>query len=186
VQHGLTVRDEHQFDGQVEQRLQADTQVVLGVTAEVPKPRLRTHPQSRRAVAEDAVAGNERAMLRQPVDRLARACDLERRHVLRHRGRRVVAPHHLVAAALVKLDRDQDCYVLLVLPKRVECGELAVDHQRIDEHERVARVVGDTTDLRRPVGRAVHLLRRFPLGMCRRPAPQARCDLLQLHVKERR
>jgi hypothetical protein len=145
-----------------------------------------TEGQSRRAVAEDAVAGNERVMLRQPVDRLACACDLERRHVLRHGGRRVVAPLHLVAAALVKLDCHQDRYVPFVLRERVECGELAVDHQRIDEHERVARVVGDTTDLRRPVGRAVHLLRRLPLGMCRRPAPQARCDLLQLHATERR
>src|SRR5580765_8890201 len=107
----------------------------------MPKPRLGTHPQSRWTVAEDAVARNERPMLRNPEDRLAGACDLERGHGFGHSGRCVVAALYLVAAALVKLHRHQDCYVLLVLRERVECGELAVDHQRIDEHERLARVV---------------------------------------------
>ena len=83
-------------------------------------------------------------------------------------------------------DRGQDRDVSLRLDELVERLVVAVTDERIDENERVLGGVGDAADVLIPVRGIVHLLRRLPIRMRCRPAPQARCDLLQVHCAERR
>ena len=64
--------------------MQRCAKVVLFVAAEVPHPRVGAQAQARRTVSEDAVAGDERRVLGNPEDRLARAGDLDRLDTLGH------------------------------------------------------------------------------------------------------
>lgn len=51
-------------------------------------------------------------------------------------------------------------------------------HERVDEDRRVAALAKDRADMLVPVVRAVGLGARFPSGVRRAPAPQARGDLV--------
>jgi hypothetical protein len=66
--------------------------------------------------------------------------------------------------------------------ERVERAVVDVAHERIDEDERLLGGVGDAADLRSPVGGIVLRLPRLPVGMTRRPPPQASRELAKFHV----
>ena len=119
VQHGLTVRDEHHLDRQVEQTAagrhagrpvcsRRGAEATTRGTGAVPADGRRGCGRRERA---RACSGIQKIV--SPAPAISIAVD-----AFGHGGRRVVAPLHLVAAALVKLDRDEDCYVLLVLRER--------------------------------------------------------------------
>ena len=137
LEHGLAVRDEHHLDRQVEQRLQPRAEVVLRVAAEMAQPRFGTQAQPRRPVAEDAVARDERSCSGNPEDRLACAGDLESPR--RPRARR---PKRCSAASARSRLRSCHGTVMriatcsLVAASSSSAPIVAVDHERIDQHER--------------------------------------------------
>ena len=98
--HGLTVRDEHPFHRQVEQRLQRRPQP--GVVDTVRQPRLRAEAQAVAVGAEDDVTRDERAVLRDPVDDLGRATARERLDAARQR---LAGPEHVRDGVRPALDR---------------------------------------------------------------------------------
>ena len=82
-------------------------------------------------------------------------------------------------------DRGQDRDLLLRVGELVERVVVVAADERIDQHERIRRGVGDTADVLGPVGGIVFLLARLPVRMHRGPAPQSSCHLLQVHDAER-
>src|SRR6202034_3026589 len=111
--------------------------------------------------ADDPVAGNERAVLGKPEDRLAGAADQDRAGARGEGGvctgcLGAVARDELVAAAAVKRDRRQREHTpagtALVGPAP-ECRLLAARH-RVDEDRRAISLDEHAADFLRPVGRA--------------------------------
>ena len=186
AQNRLTVGDEDELHGKVEERPQGLAQLVpRRARPEVAKPGVRAEPHAAFPVAEQTIAGDERAGAGKPDHRLARPRDPERVDPFRERGppahpRRVEALHHLVAAAPVPADRGKDGDRLAVgAGERAErLPELGRD-ERVDQQERVRGRVGNRADLFGPVGRAPRLRGRLPLGVARRPAPQSGTQLLE-------
>lgn len=84
-----------------------------------------------------------------------------------------------IAASTVKAQPGEHGYGLRVaLDQRVERRPLALGEQRVDEHEMLRRLVGDRTDVLRPVARTSQLGVGFPRWVQRCPAMNRRRDLL--------
>lgn len=173
-EHRLAMRHEHELDGEVEQHPQLLSEPVVrepGVEVAEPGWRADSDPSARRA--DEAVAGNERAMLGDPDDRFAGAWDLDELDF--DRLGRPVAGANLGPAAPVPVHgrdggdgpaRDE---LVQLLPRRDE---------RIDQHDRFTGVVEDAADALRPVGRAVGLGVGLPVGVRRGPAVESRAELV--------
>jgi len=76
--------------------------------------------------------------------------------------------------------RVDDDRLSVPLDPRLERPPELVRDERVDEEERVRRLVGDRADIGRPVGRVSWLLRRTPLRVPRGPAEQAGTKLREL------
>ena len=179
--------DEHHLHGQVEQRPQSLPELRPAHPAgEVAEPRVGTESQAARVGAEQPVAGDERAPHGEPDHRFPGALDRHRLDALGQGPARtgrgcVVARRELLPAAPVELERRQDRDAAAVAAdERVEgiAQVLAiVRDERVDEHERVRGLVGDTADVRAPVGRALRIGIRVGIGMAGRPAVESRGEL---------
>ena len=150
---------------------------------QVTEPARRTHAEAASIVPQEPVARDERSRAREPHHGLSGAPDGHRLDALGERrlgprGRRVEAPHDLVAAAAVETDRRQDANGPAVGSHPfLESGPELLRDERIDEDELVGSLVRDRPDHLGPVGGAVGRGARHPLRMWRFPAPEPRREL---------
>ena len=130
--------------------------------------------------ADQHVAGDQRRVLRQPPERLVDLGHDERLDAGRSLVGRGVALDQLGDAALVPRDGEQDrdgqAAPLDVAVERLEEPLPLLRHERVDQDGGLRRLVVDTADLSLPV------VAVLPVGMRRRPAPETRDDLGDVHA----
>ena len=189
-QDRLAVRDEHPRDRQLEQREEGRPQPLDGRA--LGQPASGAEPHATVVGAEQHVPGHDRAVRRDPVDDLGAArrrdrLDAARQRIARPEGlRRRRPPRHGRLPARRReharaVPRGDDVRASRVPEDRHENGHGLPDarhegvegvvrgQERVDQHEVVGTLVGDRADV------------LLPLRMVRRPVPEPRPQLVQVH-----
>ena len=181
------MRDEHPLDRQVERRTQLANQ--LGTRSRLePRRGTEVDPGVR---PEEHVTRHERRVVLQPDEQLRTRGDVQQPDT---RGQRTVAARHdpsavsvgeLGAASLVPRAREEDDDRItdardVPVERLEEPGAVVriVGNERIDEHDRVARLAVHAPDV------AIPAATRLPLRVRSRPAPEPIRNPRHLHAED--